>query len=530
MGLPQPKFRRVSAPVLPVVTLMILVTILPAPVFATATQLSCLPTTLGYGSVAVGASQTLLAAVTNNGPRSVTISSVTANSSEFKVSKLKLPQVLAVGATLEVGVIFAPSVAGWRNGQLTLLSDASNRTLNLGVWGTGVQIETLTAHPPNLSFGDVKVGESSTLPVVVTNTRNWNVTLTRLQTTGNAFSVTGPKFPITLGQGKSVTLKATFKPNAVGPTGGSSFVPGPSLTIPLSGTGTGTSAGKPELTISPATLDFGNVAVGDEATRTVALRASGGTVDVSSISSNSSQFAAPKLKFPLAVADGKEVTVDVTFSPNKDGNASGALSFASNAERSSMSEPLAGTGAAAGKRELTITPSTINFGKVAVGGTATLTLGLHASGGNVDVSSISSNSSQFSVQKIELPLTVPAGKEVSVNVTFTPKNDGNSSGALSFASNAVDARVSEPTAGTGTAPYVSLSWVPSTSEHITGYNVYRSTSSGATPSKINSKLDPETTYTDPTVAPGHTYYYSTTAVNSSGKESAHSDRVEVAVP
>ncbi len=528
MGLPQPKSRRIFAPVLPMVTLMILVTIVPARVFATTTQLSCSPTTLGYGTVAVGASETLLAAVTNKGPRSVTISSVTANTSEFKVSKLKLPQVLAVGATLEVGVIFAPSVAGWRNGQLTFTSNASNRTLDLAVWGTGAKVVTLTAHPANLSFGDVKVGESSTLPVVVTNTRNWNVTLTGLQTTGNAFSVTGPKFPITLGQGKSVTLKATFKPNAAGLTGGSSFVPGPSLTIPL--TGTGTSAGKPELTLSPAALNFGDVAVGDEATRTVALRASGGTVEVSSISSNSAQFAAPKLKFPLAVADGKEVTVDVTFSPKKDGNASAVLSFASNAERPSMSEPLAGTGAAAGKPELTISPSTVNFGKVAVGGTATLTLGLHASGANVDVSSISSNSSQFSVQKIELPLTVPAGKEVSVNVTFTPKNDGNSSGALSFASNAVDSRVSEPMAGTGTAPYVSLSWSASTSEHITGYNVYRSTSSSATPSKINSKLDPDTTYTDPTVVTGHTYYYSTTAVNSSGKESAHSERVEVAVP
>jgi len=425
MGLPQPKSRCISALVLPVVTLMILVTILPARLFAATTQLSCSPTTLGYGTVAVGASETLLAAVTNNGPSSITISSVSANTSEFKISNLKLPHVLAAGATLEVGVIFAPSVAGWRNGQLMFLSNASNRTLNLGVWGNGVQTETLDARPPNLSFGDVKVGESSTLPVVVTNTRNWNVTLTGLETTGNGFSVTGPKFPITLGQGKSVTLKATFKPNAVGLTGGSSFVSGPSLNIPLTGTGTGTSASKPELTISPATL---------------------------------------------------------------------------------------------------------NFGKVAVGGRAALTLGLHASGGNVDVSSISSNSSQFSVQKIELPLTVPAGKEVSVNVTFTPKNDGNSSGALSFASNAVDARVSEPVAGTGTAPYVSLSWIPSTSEHITGYNVYRSTSSSATPSKLNSKLDPETTYTDPTVVPGHTYYYSTTAVNSSGKESAHSERVEVAVP
>ena len=520
--------RRIPAPVLSVVTLMILVAVLPERVLATTEQLSCLPTSLTYGNVAVGVTETLLASVTNHGAKSVTISSVRASSGEFKVLKLKLPQVLAAGASLGVRVTFTPSRTGRVDGQFTVLSNASNRTLSLAVSGEGVTSELVTARPPNLSFGDVKVGESATMPVVLTNTRRSNVTLTRLQTTGGAFSVTGARFPLTLAKGKSVTLRATFKPNAAGLTGGSSFVSGPSLNIPLAGTGT--SASKPKLTLSPSTLNFGNVAVGDKATHTVALRATGGTVDVSSISSNSSQFTAPKLKFPITVLAGKEVAVDVTFSPSKDGNASGALLFVSNAADSRVSEPLAGTGTAASEPELTISPSTLNFGKVAVGGTATLTLGLRASGGSVDVSSISSNSSQFSVQKLELPLTVPVGKEVSVNVTFTPKNDGNSSGALSFASNAVDARVSESLAGTGTAPYVSLSWIASTSEHITGYNVYRSTSSSATQAKINSKLDPDTTYTDATVAPGHTYYYSTTAVNSSGKESAHSERVEVAVP
>jgi hypothetical protein len=638
MGLPQPKYRRISVPQIPVLTLIILVlmtlvTILPAQMFATTKQLSCSPTALVYGNVAVGVKETLLASVTNNGPTRITISKVSASSGEFKVSNLKLPRVLAVGARLEVSLTFVPARTGAVSGQLTFFSNASNRTLNLEVSGAGVISEIVTARPRNLWFGELKVGESSTLPVVLTNTRDSDVTLTRLQTVGSVFSVTGAKFPLTLGKGKSVTLRATFKPNAEGVTGGSSFVTGPSLNIPLIGTGTstskpkltlspasmnfgkvavgttatltvalrasggkvdvsslsssssqfalqkvelpltipdgsevsikvkftpkdegnssgalafasnaadtrvsealagtGTAASKPELTISPTTLNFGDVAVGEKVTRAVTLHASGGAVEVSSISSNNSQFAAPKLESPLTVPAGKEVAINVTFSPNKDGGASGALAFASNAADPRASESLAGTGTAATKPELTINPSTLSFGKVAVGGTATLTVGLHATGGSVDVSSISSNSSQFSVQKVEFPITVPVGKEVSLNITFTPKNDGNSSAALSFASNGSDSRVSEPLAGTGTAPFVSLSWEASTSEHITGYNVYRSTSSSAAPTKINSKLDPDTTYADATVASGHTYYYSTTAVNSSGKESAHSERVEVAVP
>src|SRR5271170_978925 len=138
MALPQPSSRYPSATTLSVVVLAILMTALPAQLLAATEQLSCSPTRLGYGRVAVGRIETLLVAVTNSGQGSVTISSVTANHSQFKVSKLKLPQVLAAGASLEVSVTFAPSATGWVDGQLTFASTASNPTLNLGVGGLGV--------------------------------------------------------------------------------------------------------------------------------------------------------------------------------------------------------------------------------------------------------------------------------------------------------------------------------------------------------------------------------------------------------
>jgi fibronectin type 3 domain-containing protein len=76
---------------------------------------------------------------------------------------------------------------------------------------------------------------------------------------------------------------------------------------------------------------------------------------------------------------------------------------------------------------------------------------------------------------------------------------------------------------------VSLSWNPSTSQ-VTGYNVYRSSAAGGPFGKVNSTLDSATAYTDGSVASTHTYYYVTTAVNSSGQESAYSNQVQVVVP
>jgi fibronectin type 3 domain-containing protein len=60
--------------------------------------------------------------------------------------------------------------------------------------------------------------------------------------------------------------------------------------------------------------------------------------------------------------------------------------------------------------------------------------------------------------------------------------------------------------------------------------VYRSTVSGAGYTKINSSLVGGSTYTDATVVSGQTYYYLTTAVDTSGEESLYSNEVQAVVP
>jgi fibronectin type 3 domain-containing protein len=48
--------------------------------------------------------------------------------------------------------------------------------------------------------------------------------------------------------------------------------------------------------------------------------------------------------------------------------------------------------------------------------------------------------------------------------------------------------------------------------------------------RINSALNPSMNYNDSTVQSGQTYYYATTAVDSSGAESTYSNRVQVVIP
>jgi hypothetical protein len=183
---------------------------------------------------------------------------------------------------------------------------------------------------------------------------------------------------------------------------------------------------------------------------------------------------------------------------------------------------------------LAVSPSTLAFGNVAVGGSSSLTGTLSATNANVVVSSAAWSGSGYSVTGITFPVTVAAGKSANYTVTFTPSAAGGSSGTISFTSNASDASLTQSFSGDGTqssgsSHSVALSWDPSTSTVI-GYNIYRGTQSGGPYSKLNSTVLSETTYTDANVQSGTTYYYVSTAVNSSNVESAYSNQATAPIP
>jgi len=69
---------------------------------------------------------------------------------------------------------------------------------------------------------------------------------------------------------------------------------------------------------------------------------------------------------------------------------------------------------------------------------------------------------------------------------------------------------------------VSLDWNNNGEADINGYNVYRSTTSGGTYTRLNGTLLSISNYTDNSVSNGTTYYYVVTAVDTSSNESTNS--------
>ena len=321
---------------------LLLVGLAPTRAGATGSQLNCLPSSLRFGVLDVGQTESLLVTVTNSGQTSVTLSGIAVSNSEFTTSSLSLPLTLLAGQSVDLSVSFTPTATGWTGGTIKFSSNASNPSLVLQVAGTGVSSESVTASPSALSFGSVATGSRSSLPVVIANARSWNVTISTIQATGSEFSVSGATFPLTLSAGQSVALNVTFAPQTAGETGGSLFVYGPGLSIPL--TGTGITAG--QLIIAPAPLNFGNVTIGTTATELISMSATGASVTVYSATSGNSQFALDGASFPFTIAAGQSLAFDVAFAPQTAGLETGSLAFASNASNPLTVEPLTGTGTA----------------------------------------------------------------------------------------------------------------------------------------------------------------------------------------
>ena len=109
---------------------------------------------------------------------------------------------------------------------------------------------------------------------------------------------------------------------------------------------TATTAGT--LTVTPTSLSLGSVVVGKSGTASGTLKATGASVTVTSATSNNSGvFSVGGLSLPVTIGAGSSVPFTITFSPAATGSASATLSVKSNAQTTTITEALSGTGTAA---------------------------------------------------------------------------------------------------------------------------------------------------------------------------------------
>ena len=243
-----------------------------------------------------------------------------------------------------------PSYCGWI-GTLVVAAGIALLTGCRGISTTGSTgtnpPSSLAAASSTLSFGTVQKSKTAGLSETLTNIGGSAVTISAANVSGAGFAVSGLSLPETLSPKQSLTFTVTFAPASATSASGMLTVVSSAANSPLNIVLSGSEAAQGQLSVSPASLSFGDVAVGADGVLNGTLGATGASVTISGASTGSSEFVLSGISLPTTLAAGQTASFTVTFTPAMAGASSSQLSFASEAENSPAAQALTGTGAAA---------------------------------------------------------------------------------------------------------------------------------------------------------------------------------------
>ena len=508
----------------------------------TSPQLTVSPASLPFGSVTVNTAKAMSVVLTSTGTSAVTVNSAAISGTGFTIVSGTLPATLQPKQTMTLQVQFKPTASGAVTGSISIHSNStSGSTATVGLSGTGAAATSpqLTVSPTSLAFGSVTVNTAKAMSLVLTSTGTSAVTVNSAAISGTGFTIVSGALPATLQPKQTVTLQVQFKPTASGAATGkitvsSNSTSGGTATVALSGTGA--AATSPQLTVGPTSLAFGNVTVNTATTQSLVLTSSGtSAVTVNSAAISGTGFTLSAQTFPVTLQPKQSVTLQVQFKPTASGAATGKITVSSNSTTGGTATvALSGTGTTA-NAQLTVSPTSLSFGSLAVNTASTLSVTLKSTGTTaVTVNSASITGAGFTTVGGSFPMTLNPSATATITVQFKPTASGAATGKLTINSNSTSgSSVAVSLSGTGTATshQVDLSWSPpsSSADTVKGYNIYRSVGTGSM-SLLNAAPDTTTSYVDSTVASSTTYSYFVKSVDTKGVESVASNKIQVSVP
>jgi hypothetical protein len=291
------------------------------------------------------------------------------------------------------------------------------------------------------------------------------------------------------------------------------------------------------LSVSASSFDFKTVVVGETVNQNLTVTNSGQSpIQLTGLTLSNNAFAITGPSVPRTILPANSLTYTLSFSPTTSGSATGTLQLATDLQTVSQSVALTGSGEKA-FANLVLTPSSINFGNLAVAKTSTQNVTMQNTGDiNMTIQGITVAGAGFGYSSLAPGLSLAPNQTITFQVWFTPKTAGAASATVSFLSPNLSTPGTMSLSGDGTTSTpppashsVRLTWGASTT-NVAGYRVYRSEVSGGSFTPLNGTLLTVLSYDDATVSLGTTYYYVVTAVDSSGNESVHSNQVAAVVP
>lgn len=171
-------------------------------------QLSVSPTSLNFGAVVIGQTNTQSFQVTNNG--GLTLTGSVSTTSPFSISAGS-PFILPSGQTGLVQVSFSPTAAVSSSNAVVFTSNGGNNTN--AVLGSGVTAAQLAVSPASLNFGTVVIGTSNQLSFTATNLGGAALTGGTVAVSGGPFTILSGS-PFNLPGFGTTNIVVSFKPGS----------------------------------------------------------------------------------------------------------------------------------------------------------------------------------------------------------------------------------------------------------------------------------------------------------------------------
>lgn len=419
------------------------------------------PASINFGQVVVGQPSTQQVTVANTGNVALNITQIIISDPHFSVTGTRLPMAVGVGQSTNLMVAVNPTAVGNLNATLTAQGDQGSAPVVVKLAATAVSApsSSLSLSASAINFGSVAVGSKGTSNLVLANSGSSTLTISMLTVSGANFTVSGVTTPATIPVGQSLQVSLIFSPTATGNATGSltitsSNASDPTVTVALSGTGTTTV--QPGLTIAPASFNFGSIVDGQTKSETITVTNPGTTaVSIAELSVSGSAYSVSGLTAPMTVAAGSNATFMVVFAPTTAGNQSGTVSIVSNAPNSPNVLSLSGTGTAA-TINLSASPSSLSFTSVNAGSSTSKSVIISNTGNSsLTISQVSVSAKDVSVSGISTPLTLAAGQNRPMNVSFSPTTSENITGNITVTSSQGAAAVIA-ISGTGIQPALTI--------------------------------------------------------------------------
>jgi hypothetical protein len=404
----------------------------------------------------------------NSGPVALPVS--VGISGPFSIATNSCGSAIPAVGSCNLTLIFTPSQPGEASGTLTLTDAAGTQTVALS--GTGLAAATDILSVAALTFPNTVIGHlSPAQTVLLSNSGGVALTSISIFTSGtNAadFQVTNP-CTANLAAGSNCAISVQFAPSVAGPelatlNIASSAADSPK-TVALSGTG----IIAPTLGVSPSSLNFTGLIVGQASAPQTVTVTNTGTVPLNNVGFqintisggvfSCSPNACGASSCP-SLAGGASCTVQIVFTPTTAGGSSASLVVSSsNSTPNQVTVPLTGGGQVLSG--LNVSPALVFF--------PVTTAGQSSMAQTVTISNTSSSAANaltltvlppFALVLNSCGVTLAAGSSCTTGVIFAPAVNGNYTGNLTVSSSSLAASANVALSGNGGVPG-SVSFQPS---------------------------------------------------------------------